>query len=403
LPALMGKPASQLAEAGLAPSERAPRVLFFVTEDWFFCSHFIDRAVAAKAAGYEVAVLTRVRDHGELIRNKGLRLIPIELSRHGLNPLRELRTVWWAYRSYRAFRPDLVHHFALKPIVEGTPAALLLGVKHIVNAPVGMGFVFSSRSGLARLLRPVVRFALHALLNPAGSRVVFENPDDLEAAVRDRLVRRQDAVLIRGAGVDLKRFRLTPEPDGVPTVVLIARMLWDKGVGEYVEAARSLKRKGLACRFLLVGAPDARNPAAIGEEQLRVWQREAAIEWLGHRSDVEQVLAATHIVCLPSYREGLPKSLLEALAAGRPIVATDVPGCREAVRDGENGILVPSRNSVALADALETLIRDPTLRRRYGASGRRRAETEFVAGIVNAATLRLYREMLGIGRQEALA
>jgi glycosyltransferase involved in cell wall biosynthesis len=399
----MGKPASQLAEAGLAPPERAPRVLFFVTEDWFFCSHFIDRAIAAKAAGYDVAVLTRVREHGEVIRNKGLHLIPIELSRHGLNPFSELRTVWRAYRGYRAFRPDLVHHFALKPIIHGTPAALLVRVKHIVNAPVGMGFVFSSRSGLARLLRPIVRFALHALLNPAGSRVVFENPDDLEAAVRGRLVRRADAVLIRGAGVDLDRFHPTPEPAGAPTVVLVARMLWDKGVREYVEAARSLKRKGLACRFLLVGAPDARNPAAIGEAQLRAWEREGTIEWVGHRSDVEQILAKSHIVCLPSYREGLPKSLLEGLAAGRPIVATDVPGCRQAVRDGENGILVPSRDSGALADALETLIRDPALRQRYGANGRRRAEAEFATGIVNAATLWLYREMLGSGRREMLA
>jgi glycosyltransferase involved in cell wall biosynthesis len=399
----MVEPGPQLAETGEARSGRAPRILFFVTEDWFFCSHFIDRAVAAKAAGYDVAVLTRLRDHGELIRNKGLDLIPIELSRHGVNPLSELRTVWRAYRSYRAFRPDLVHHFALKPIIEGTPAARLLGVKHIVNAPVGMGFVFSSRSGLARLLRPVVRLALHALLNPAGSRVVFENPDDLEAAVRSRLVRREDAVLIRGAGVDLERFLPSPEPQGLPIIVLVARMLWDKGVREYVEAARYLKAKGLACRFLLVGAPDARNPAAIGEAQLRAWEREGTIEWLGHRSDVEQVLANSHIVCLPSYREGLPKSLLEGLAAGRPIVATDVPGCRQAVRDGENGILVPSRDSGALADALEILIRDPALRQRYGANGRRRAEAEFATGIVNAATLWLYREMLGSGRRGMLA
>jgi glycosyltransferase involved in cell wall biosynthesis len=259
-----------------------------------------------------------------------------------------------------------------------------------------MGFVFSSQSRLASLLRPVVRLALHALLNPPGSRVVFENPDDLESAVRGRLVRREDVVLIRGAGVDTKRFCPTPEPQGTPTVALIARMLWDKGIGEYVEAARTIKAKGLAANLVLVGAPDVRNPGAISEAQLREWDAEGVVRWLGHRTDIPEVLAACHIVCLPSYREGLPKSLLEAMAAGRPIVATDVPGCREAVRDGDNGLLVPSRDSGALARALETLIREPELRRRLGARGRERAETEFASDVVNEATLALYREMLGV-------
>jgi glycosyltransferase involved in cell wall biosynthesis len=166
-------------------------------------------------------------------------------------------------------------------------------------------------------------------------------------------------------------------------------------VVEYVQAARILKAKGLAASFLLVGSPDARNPAAISEAQLRAWETEGAVEWLGHRADIADILRACHIACLPSYREGLPKALLEALAAGRPIVATDVPGCREAVRDGENGLLVPSRDPEALAAALETLIRNPALRRQYGDRGRRRAETEFAVEIVNDATLRLYREMFG--------
>jgi glycosyltransferase involved in cell wall biosynthesis len=257
-----------------------------------------------------------------------------------------------------------------------------------------MGFVFSSRSRLATILRPLVRAALRALLNPPGSRVVFENPDDLESAARRRLVRREDAVLIRGAGVDTERFRPTPEPAGTPTVVLIARMLWDKGVGEYVEAGRLLKAKGVGASLILVGAPDARNPAAISEAQLRAWHEEGIVQWLGYRADIAEILAHCHIVCLPSYREGLPKCLLEAMAAGRPIVATDVPGCREAVRNGDNGLLVPSRDTEALAGALEALIGDPLLRRRYGDRGRRRAETEFATRVVNEATLGLYQEML---------
>jgi len=379
---------------------RPARLLFFVTEDWFFCSHFIDRAVAAKDAGYEVLVLTRVRDRGEEILRNGLSLIPIDISRHGLNPLGELLTIWRVYRIYRKLRPDLVHQFALKPIIDGTIALRLGRAGGVINAPVGMGFVFSSRSRLATILRPLVRAALRALLNPPGSRVVFENPDDLESAARRRLVRREDAVLIRGAGVDTERFRPTPEPAGTPTVVLIARMLWDKGVGEYVEAGRLLKAKGVGASLILVGAPDARNPAAISEAQLRAWHEEGIVQWLGYRADIAEILAHCHIVCLPSYREGLPKCLLEAMAAGRPIVATDVPGCREAVRNGDNGLLVPSRDTEALAGALEALIGDPLLRRRYGDRGRRRAETEFATRVVNEATLGLYQEML-LGKSRA--
>jgi glycosyltransferase involved in cell wall biosynthesis len=338
------------------------RVLYFVTEDWFFCSHFLDRALAARAVGYEVMVLTRVGEHGERIRSAGLSLFPLDLRRRGLNPFAELATVMKVRGVYRKLKPDLVHHVALKPILYGSLAARLSSVPRLVNAPVGMGFVFSSASWLARVLRPLVGFALRALLNPPGSRVVFENPDDLGAAVRKGLVRREDAVLIRGAGVDLERFRPRPEPEGPPRVVLVARMLWDKGVGEFVEAARTLKARGVAARFLLVGAPDRENPAAIEVARLEAWQAEGIIEWWGPRSDVDRILADSHIACLPSYREGLPKSLLEALAAGRPIVATDVPGCREAVRNGQNGFLVPSHDAVALAKALEVLIGDGALR-----------------------------------------
>lgn len=370
-------------------------LLYFVTEDWFFCSHFIERAVAARRSGYKVSVLTRVRDHGDRIRAEGLSLIPIEIHRKGLNPFREFATILRIARIYRRERPELVHHFALKPIIYGTLASWLAAIKHCVNAPVGMGFVFSSTSLLACMMRPAMRLTLRALLNPPGSRVVFENADDLAEAVKDGLVRPQAAVLIRGAGVDIVRFQPRPEPEGIPTVVLVARMLWEKGISEFVEAARRLRDRKIAARFLLVGAPDSENPAAIPLAQLQAWHQERIVEWLGHRSDVAEILADSHIACLPSYyREGLPKALLEALAAGRPVVATDVPGCREAVRHGDNGFLVPNRDPEALADALARLIQDPSLRQRMGASGRRRAETEFASSLVCEATLALYHALL---------
>lgn len=378
----------------MSVSPSRPRLIFFATEDWFFCSHFLDRAVAARDRGFDVSVVTRVGEDGARIAANGLRVHPVDIGRRASNPLAEIRAIRRVWRIYRSEQPALVHHVALKPIVFGTVAAKLAKVRRIVNAPVGMGFVFTSSSLLARSLRPLLRLALRILLNPRGSRVVFENPDDLEGAVSDGLVRRGEAVLIRGAGVDLDAIRPSPEPGGPPTVVLVARMLWEKGVGVFVEAARMLRRRGLDARFLLVGAPDPGNPGSISEAQLRGWQQEGAVEWLGHRGDIPAVLESSSIVCLPSYREGLPKSLLEALAAGRPIVATDVPGCREAVIVGENGLLVPPRDPHRLAEALATLIRDGDMRARFGRRSRRLAEAEFGTARVNEATLALYSSML---------
>ncbi len=345
-------------------------------------------------AGYEVYVLTRVRADGEKISQLGLHLIPLELNRHGVNPFAEFVTLVQVVRVYRRVRPDLVHHFALKPIVHGSLAAMLTGVSRLVNAPVGMGFVFSSLSLRARLLRPFIRLLLRTVMNPRGSRVVFENADDLQAAVRDRLVTSASAVLIRGAGVDLDHFRPTPALSVEVRVVLVARMLWDKGVGEFVKAARILIQRGIKARFVLVGAPDPGNPASVPEALLSQWQAEGIVEWLGKRSDISELLQQARIVCLPSYREGAPKSLLEALAAGRAIVTTDVEGCRDIVVDGENGLLIPPREVGALADALALLIQDPQRCAAFGRAGRQRAVALFATKLIEQQTLDLYQQML---------
>jgi glycosyltransferase involved in cell wall biosynthesis len=291
-------------------------------------------------------------------------------------------------------RPALVHHVALKPIVYGTIAARLAKVRAIVNAPVGMGYVFSSPSWKARLIRPSIEFAYSLLMNPQGSCVIFENPDDHELLVSKGMVRQEQSVIIRGAGVDLKRFGVTPDPEGAPVVILPARMLWDKGTGEFAEAARMLKQQGTDARFVLVGDVDLGNLAAVPRAQLENWRDSGIVEWWGHRDDMPKVYAEANIVCLPSYREGLPKTLIEAAASGRPIVATDVPGCREVVRNGDNGLLVCAHDSIALADALRTLIDDRSLRQRMGAAGRKRAEAEFGVERVSAETLRIYEQML---------
>lgn len=370
--------------------KRSPKLLYFVTEDWYFCSHRLSLAVAAKEAGFDVAVVTRARDHAEKIRRSGLRLIPFELSRGGMNPFREWEVVKRLISVYRLERPDLVHHVAVKPVIYGSIAARLSGVHIVVNALAGLGWLFTSTCLKARLLKPVVKLIFRALLSPTP--VIVQNPDD--AALFER-IGLSSVHLIRGSGVDTAVFYPTRETEGEPLIVLPARLLWGKGVGEFVEAARRLKTHGVKARFALVGAPDKGNPAAVPEEHLARWREEGVVECWGSREDMPDVYAQSHVVCLPSYREGLPKALLEAASCGRPIVAADVPGCREIVRHGENGILVPGRDSDALASALRILIEDPSLRARMGTRGREIAVAEFSAEKVTQETLSVYRELLG--------
>ena len=369
------------------------KILFFITEDWFFCSHFIERAVAARDAGNEVVVLTRVGESANRIREAGIRVIPLQIQRRSFNLLREILVVYAVWKTYRNEKPDLVHQVALKPILYGSLAARFSGVKAIVNAPVGMGFVFSSKSFLARVLRPIVQLALRSMLNPRYSKVIFENSDDIDWAVRSNLVRRDLAILIRGAGVNLQQFVPMAKPVGIPLIMLSARMLWDKGIKEFVEAASIIKKRGVQGRFVLVGGADTGNPTSIPEAQLQLWVNEGLVEWWGHQKDMAVVLSQADIACLPSYREGLPKSLLEAAASGLPIVTTNVPGCREVVEDGVEGLLVPACDAEALADALAKLIADPALRARMGAAARARAEAEFGMGMIIDQTLGLYREI----------
>lgn len=365
------------------------KLLFIVTEDWYFVSHRLPLAVAAQAAGYEVAVATRAGSQADVIRNAGIRLIPFAMSRRGGNPFAEVMALW---RLYRLEKPDLVHHVALKPVMFGALAAWLTRVPAQVYAVAGLGWLFTSSRGVVRMVRPALRWTLARLLNRPHSLTVVQNPED-QALLERSGVSATRLRLIRGAGVDLQIFYpVAPAPEPV-CIVLVARMLWDKGVGEFVEAARRLAEAGAKARFLLVGAPDPANPASVPESTLRSWHGQHGVEWLGQRDDIPAVLQAAHIACLPSYREGLPKSLLEAAACGLPIVTTNAPGCREVVRDGVNGLLVPVRDAVALAKALEKLINDAALRRRMGEQSRLLAESEFGQEAIIAQTLAVYREV----------
>jgi len=370
-----------------------PRTLvFLLTEDWFFASHFWVRALAAKKAGWRVVLVARESEATLRIRESGIEVLPVDFIRRRLNPFTEAVFILQLARLYRVLQPDLVHHIALKPIVLGGIAARLAGVKAIVNAPVGLGFVFSSEKFLAKILRPIVALGLRLTLTPRHSQAVFENPDDMDALVAQGMARAEAVTLIRGAGVDIETFAPTPEPPGLPRIVLIARMIREKGVPEFVEAARILRGRAT---FILAGAPDEGNHNALTAAQLRAWQAEGLVEWLGPVKNIAGLLATCHIACQPSsYREGLPKSALEAMASAKPLVATNIPGCREAVVDGVTGILVPPRDAQALAAALERLINDPILRERMGAAGRKRVEENFSDTIICAQTLAVYASLV---------
>ncbi len=369
-----------------------PVLLFLITEDWTFWLHRLSTARAAADAGWDVVVATRVTAHGDKIRGEGFRLIPIGMRRRSLVPWRELATIFELIRLYRRERPDLVHHVAMKPVIYGSLAAWIAGLPAVVNALTGMGYVFTSGGLKARLLRPLVRLAFHWLLDRRNSRLIVQNSDDA-AALAGSMVAKERVALIRGSGVDTEDFAISEEPPGTPVAVMVSRMLWDKGVRELVEAAGLLRRRAVPLRVVLVGWSDPENPTAIPERELRAWDAAGDIAWWGERTDIAEIWANCHIAVLPSYREGLPKSLLEAAACGRPMVATDVPGCREIVRDGVTGLLVPARDAAALATALERLAGDAASRRRMGAAARGLVERELSDAVVTAQTLALYREL----------
>lgn len=370
------------------------KVLFLVTEDWYFCSHRLPVARAARDAGFEVVVAAREQAHAGRIRAEGFDFRPLRLSRRSLSPCRELGSLIEIARLYREVRPDIVHHVALKPVVYGSLAARWVGVPVVLNAMAGLGSMFVGEGIKKRAARAVILRAMRWVQPSRGCRMVFQNENDRALFVRGGATPAKPTVIIRGSGVDLEAFQAAAEPAGVPVVILPARMLWDKGVGEFVEAARLLRSSKTAVRCVLVGPEDPENPAAIPSRQLAVWKQEGAVEWWGARSDMPAVLAAASVVCLPSYREGLPKALLEGASAGRPLIATDVPGCSEIVRHGETGLLVPVRDARALAAAIETLLSNKGERARMGGNARRVAAEEFSESEVARRTLALYYELL---------
>ncbi len=373
------------------------KLIFLVTEDWYFWAHRLPQARAARDAGFAVAVATRVDRHGDLIRREGFALHPLGWRRGSINPLGALRAIAEVMRLYRRERPAIVHHVSQKSILIGTIAARLAGVAVVVNAFTGLGFLFVARNAKARIVRLVLVALLRAASSSPAVRFLVENPDDKIALERVHLASPDRIVLILGSGIDLRHYEVLPPPmDGTVVIACATRMLRIKGVGDLVAAFRLLRARGSSVKLLLAGASDPENPAAIPETALEAWAAEPGVTWVGHVSDIRDVWAEAHIAVLASLGgEGIPMSLIEAAACGRPLIATDVPGCREIVRHGETGLLAPPGNIGQLADAMELMAGDAAMRARCGVAARRLVAAEMDAETVGRRTLAVYREALG--------
>lgn len=372
------------------------KVIMVVTEDWYFLSHRLAFARNLRELGWDVLVATRINSAADAarIQDAGLRLASVPVERGRLLSAGDMRYFWRLIRLYRTERPDVVHHVAMKPVLYGSAAAALARRPGVVNAIAGMGYLFTGGGLAVGLVRKVVMWLFRLLFSRERVRVVLQNAEDV-ALFREKVgLGAKHVRLIRGAGVRVEEF--VPATHGLrrePVVLLVARMLRDKGVREFVAAARALRIRGVPGRFVLVGGRDPQNPNSLSNEELAAIVAAGDVEWLGQRCDIAELYSGADIAVLPSYREGLPKSLLEAAAAGLPIVAADTSGCREVVESGRNGLLVPIGDSAALADALECLLRDAELRARWGAESRRKAETEFHERVVFRQFLEVYSEI----------
>jgi len=368
------------------------KILLFANTDWYLYNFRLSLAKELRTQGHEVVLLSPPGDFQERLQANGFQWFPFPLSRQGINPFSEIQTIWRLLRLYQQIKPNVVHHFTIKPVIYGSLAAHLLQIPGVINSITGLGHLFIDPAPLTHLLRGLAKTLY--LISLRQTQIIFENPEDRNIFIQNKLLQPAQAHLILGTGVDVDKFRPTPKNNDIPVILFSSRLLATKGLIEFMEATRILKQKELSARFAIAGTVDPGNPASIPQGQLDAWKQEGLVEWWGWQNDMPSALAKTDIFCLPSYREGVPNALLEACASGLPIVTTDVPGCRDVVTHGSNGLLVPVRNAKALADALETLITDPTLRQTMGTAGRNTAVKLFSQTKVNTETFAVYKLVL---------
>ncbi len=379
----------------MTQTQKAQKILFFGTEDGAFCQHRLPMARALKGAGFEILVCAKEGFHKERIEQEGFTFIPWRVRRGSINPFVELVALVDMIRIIRREKPDIIFNVALKPILYGAISTVLVRAKHIINLFAGLGAVFIEPTLPLRILRKFIFPVLRMLLSRPHHWIVVQNRDNLETLKALGFGAPDRFALIPGSGVDLDAFALSPEPDTIDPIIvtMVGRMLWHKGVREMVEAARILKHDGENIRIVLVGAPDEQNPASVPRETLEGYNKEGIVDWQGQRSDIVEVWKNAHIALLPSYAEGTPKSLLEAAAMGRPLIAFDAVGSRDVVKTNETGILVPFGDVHALTEAIKTLAHDRDLRLRLGKGAREAVETTYSSQKIGESLVRFVKKI----------
>lgn len=370
------------------------RLLFVVNDAAFFLSHRLPVALAAQKEGYEVHVATPESLASAKIKDAGLTFHSFPLSRSGKNPLKELISLFALGWLFFRLKPQLIHLVTIKPVLYGGLMARVLRVPAVVAAISGLGFLYIADSKSAGAWRTKLAYLYRMAFKQKKLKVIFQNPDDRQTILNMKACGSSQTVLIRGSGVDLKKYPYIPEPQNEFVVVMISRLLKDKGVFEYVNAAKQLQAQHLKINFKLIGDRDLNNPACVEQSFLEQWKQEAHVEILGYRSDIASLMSQANLVVLPSYREGLPKVLMEAAACGRAVITTDVPGCRDAIDPNISGLLVPVRDDKALATAIKRLFENFEYRQQLGIAGRRLAENEFRIEKIVAEHLQIYRELV---------
>lgn len=370
------------------------RLLFIINEISFFLTHRLPLAKAAKESGFEVHVAAPAGTSFGQITQEGFIFHEISLSRRGTNPFKEIKTLFSLFKVLKKVKPEVVHLVTIKPVLYGGLMTRLCKVPSVVAAISGLGAVFTTESLKAKCLRVGVKGLYRIALKHPNLKVIFQNEDDKQFLLNNKSLTESQTVLIRGSGVDLMAYKAIPETtEGMLTVIMVSRLLKDKGVLEFIEAAKILKAEGVQAQFLLIGESDYGNPAFIDESLLTLWRSEGHVELLGFRKDIAQLMERASVVVLPSYREGLPKVLVEAAACGRAVVTTDVPGCRDAIEPNKTGLLVPVRDAKALAKSIKYLLEHPDERQKLGTAGRALAEKEFAIDRIVHAHMNVYRDL----------
>ncbi len=373
---------------------KKPVLFYVVNVDWFFLSHRIQLALHALKMGYDVFLITKNTGRKSEIEKQGIKVYDMDFRRSGTNPISELKLIFGLVKLYRKHKPILIHHVTIKPNIYGSIAARLSGVNPVVvNAVSGLGYNFTDdrKTFFQKMLLLLIKFSF----SYHRANFIFQNPDDASFYKSLGLIRDGNNILIKGAGVDENLFAFEDPIEKEKLIVLLpARMLFDKGINEFYNAAVLLKDKLFGkVEFIMAGDIDLQNPAGASKEQLSSMNIKGYFTWVGFQQNIIHLLRTSDIICLPSYREGIPKSLIEAMAIGRPIVTTDVPGCRECVENGVNGILVPPKDFVSLSEALLSLINNPQLRLKMGKASRLKMFTDMTLGKVVNKTFQFYKKI----------